>query len=206
MLVSPAAAGRRRGRRACRRSARRGRRSAPQSRLVMNSFSPLTIYSSPSSVAVVFRAVRSEPAPGSVSAKPDSAWPLASLGRKRSFLFGRAEGAHRIDGADAAVDRRHARDHRVLRRHLGQEVREALERCALAAVLAVDEQAPIAGVTQFAQHGRRDLALFIVDRAGGAVTGDNLVGLVHRRITGGRRRQCRRLEQLQRHRAVQTAL
>ncbi len=54
----------------------------------MNSFSPLTTYSSPSSVAVVFRAVRSEPAPGSVSAKPDSASPLASLGRKRCFCSG----------------------------------------------------------------------------------------------------------------------
>ena len=55
------------------------------------------------------------------------------------FLFGCAEGAHRIDGADAAVDRGQAGDHGVLGRHLRQEVREARERCALPAVLTVDE-------------------------------------------------------------------
>ncbi len=51
----------------------------------MNNFSPVTSKSSPTGVAVVRSAVRSEPAPGSVSAKPDSDWPLASRGRKRAF-------------------------------------------------------------------------------------------------------------------------
>ena len=56
--------------------------------LVMNSFSPLTTYSSPTSSARVRRAVRSEPAPGSVRAKPESRSPLASRGRNRRFCSG----------------------------------------------------------------------------------------------------------------------
>ena len=115
---------------------------------------------------MVRRAVRSEPAAGSVRAKPDSAWPLAELGQEAFLLLRRAEGAHRIDGADAAVDRRQAGDHGVVGGHARQEVGEARERGALAAVLRVDEHAPVAGVAQLAQHGRRHLALVVEDRAG----------------------------------------
>jgi len=44
----------------------------------MNNFSPFKIYLSPLRTAVVLKAVKSDPAHGSVSAKADSALPLAS--------------------------------------------------------------------------------------------------------------------------------
>jgi len=49
----------------------------------MNSFSPLTSKPSPAGVAVVLSAVRSEPAPGSVRAKPEMRSPRARMGSSR---------------------------------------------------------------------------------------------------------------------------
>ena len=87
----------------------------PGTTLVMNSFSPLT-RSRRRLDSGGAQAVRSVPAPGSVRAKPES----RAAGEPRqelSLLLGIAEGAHRIDGADAAVDRRQPGDGGIEGRH-----------------------------------------------------------------------------------------
>ena len=74
------------------------------------------------------RAVRSEPAPGSVRAKAGQALAAGQARQEAPLLLGGAEGPHRIDGADAAVDRGQAGDRRVDGRHPRQERGEGGER------------------------------------------------------------------------------
>ena len=118
--------------------------------------------------------------------------------KKALLLLRRAEGAHGIHGADAAVDGGHAGDHGVERGHARQEMGEARERRALAAVLRVDEQAPVAGVAQLAQHRRRDLALLVQQRAGFAMPPHDGQRRLHRLVGRVLRRQRRRREQVER--------
>ena len=145
----------------------------PGATLVMNSFSPLTTYSSPSSRASVRRAVRSEPAQGSVRAK--AAEPLAAgqPGQEPLALLGSAERADRIDRSDAAVDRGQAGHGRLDHRHPREKGGEAGEGGPRSAVLLVDQQAPIAGRAEIAQHAGGNLAGPIHQSARLAVPGDD---------------------------------
>ncbi len=107
-----------------------------------------------------------------------------------AFLLGRAKRPHRINRADAAVDRRQTGHRGVDRRHPAQERREGRERRPLPAVLWIDQQAPVTDLRQFLQDRLRDLALLVVERAGIAMAADDLQRALHHLIDalGDRRR------------------
>ena len=141
---------------------------------------------------MVRSAVRSLPAPGSVRAKALSRSPRRQPGQEPLLLLVVAERAHRIDGADAAVDRREAGDGGIDRRHPREKRRERRERRARAAVLAVDQQAPVAGGAELGEHGVGDLALVVEQRAGVAMAAHDFDRGVHHRLhVGGRLRRLR---------------
>ena len=117
-------------------------------------------------------------------AKAQSRSPLASPGRNRVFAR-RAEGAHRIDRADAAVDRGEAGDGRIDEGHLREEGHEAAERGAVAAVLPIDEQAPVAGGGQVVEHLVGDFVVGVVEAAGRTMAADNVERMAMTCATSG---------------------
>ena len=109
--------------------------------------------------------------------------PLAAgqPGQVAALLLGAAEGPERIDGADAAVDRGQAR--RPSASIVAMRVRngrECGERRPLAAVLRIDQQAPVAGAGQVAQDGFGDLPFVVEERPRVAMAADDVERVVHR--------------------------
>jgi hypothetical protein len=99
--------------------------------------------------------------------------------QEASLLLVGAEDAYRVDRADAAVDGGHARFRREAgRRHFGDHAGEAVQGRALAAVLLVDEHAPVTGSAEVRDGLLADLAVLVVGSAG------SLVGLQRRDRAG----------------------
>ena len=114
------------------------------------------------------RAQRGQVAAGARLGERERAEPRAAgqPGQEPLLLLGVAERPHRIDRADAAVDRGQPGDGRIDHRHPRQERGERAERRARAAVLLVDQQAPVAGRAQLGEHRLGNLAVVVEQRAG----------------------------------------
>ena len=148
---------------------------------------------------MVRRAVRSEPARGFGQGEAGDALAAGQERQQPGLLLRRAEGAQRIDGADAAMHRGQGGDGRIERAEPGQEAGEAGERRPLAAVARIDEHAPVAGLGQLGEGFLGDLAVAVEKLALFAAAAERPRGSVHGRVARSGRRQRRRREQLQRH-------
>ena len=103
------------------------------------------------------------------------AFAAGQLGQKPLLLLAAAERADRIDRADATMDRCQARDRFLEHAHFGQEGGETrVKGRARTAVLAIDQQAPVAGRAELVEHLGIDLLVAVVHRARRAMTADDI--------------------------------
>ena len=136
------------------------------------------------------RAVRSEPAQGSVRAKRRELLAAGQFGQIALFLLGVAESSQRIDGADAAVNRREPGHVGLDRRHSHQEPRKRGERGTDAAVLRVDQEPPVAGGAQIVEDRlRRPCCRARTSVPCARWRRDGLERLLHRPLAGRRDRR-----------------
>ncbi len=156
----------------------------------MKSFSPFTTYSLPSSRASVRRAVRSDPAHGSVRA--NARQPLATSQPRQEPLplLGSSERADRIDRADAAVHRGQAGHGRIDHRHAREKRGETGKRRSAATIGFVDQQAPIAGRAELGKDRVGYFSGGIQQGAGLTMPTDDVDRIVHHALDfGGRFRR-----------------